>query len=143
MSYSFLKTVPDQLQPQLNLPRGSGPDHTCIDDRLPARIKYGIICVIQKIGSRKVGMIQNIEELSSELYIERFREFWDMRVLENREVYRLEAWSIQAVSACMADEVNARASNSWTSCRVSGIRSQRAERTVLWSLAIQRSCQLG
>src|SRR6267154_1995211 len=89
MSYSFLKTVPDQLQPQLNLPRGSGPDHTCIDDRLPARIKYGIICVIQKIGSRKVGMIQNIEELSSELYIERFREFWDMRVLENPAVLQI------------------------------------------------------
>jgi len=102
---SFPALLPDQLQPQLNLPRGSGPDHACIDDRLPARIKYGIICVIQKIGSRKVGMIQNIEELSSELHIERFREFWDMRVLENREVYRLEAWSIQAVSACMVDEV--------------------------------------
>ena len=50
-------------------------------------------------------MIQNIEELGPELYIEALRYPADPVVLENREIQVRQGWPDQGISAPLADQI--------------------------------------
>ena len=83
--------LPDEFQRQLNLPRGNlrlndlaelGISRSVCEDRL----HRAATCVGIESGRRKVGSIQNIEHLRAELHVERFRDPWDVIVLQQGEI---------------------------------------------------------
>ena len=52
-------------------------------------------------------MIQNVEELGSKLYVEALRNPPDPIVLEKREIQVRQGWPNQAISAGIADQIEA------------------------------------
>ena len=84
-------SLPDQFEPQLNLSRGrrGGTDDSGVAGA------DGIVSVVQEIGSREVGVIQNVEKLRSKLCLESFPEG---KVLEQGEVHSGQSRSVETVT---------------------------------------------
>ena len=79
------RSLPYKFQCKLNLPRRirGRSQYSRASYRLSRGIEDGTIV---RCWRQEVGMIQNVEELGPELYVETFRNPPDSVVLENREI---------------------------------------------------------
>ena len=97
--------LPDHLQAKLNLARAcsSRSEHARVLQRITIRVKDRVIVAIgQEIGRRKVRVVQDIEELRTELNIEIFRDSRHAKILEDREVDGGKSRTIQAIASGIA-----------------------------------------
>ena len=86
MSPGFLLcTLPDQFQPELNLPRRSRGLVQSGRERAAVEINHRIVLpeCVQEAGRQEIRVIQDIEELGPELDVEGFRDGGNFRILED------------------------------------------------------------
>jgi hypothetical protein len=104
--------LPDHFQAKLNLARAcsGGGEHARVLQGVSVRVKDRVIVAIgQEIRRRKVCVVQDIEELGTELNIESFRNSCHAKILEDGEVDRGQSGTVQAIATGIAEQIRASA----------------------------------
>src|SRR5258708_5765939 len=106
-SRCFMDTLEDHLDGELNLARrGGGSGHYPRSSRWRSRpIEDVGICRRRRWS--KIGMIENVEDLGAELYVELFRDALDVVVLKQGEVQLGYSRTHQNIATGIAAKVEA------------------------------------
>ena len=97
----------DYFDRKLNLPRCGGGLGQQSRRRVQGSSAIENICVDSLSRRRKIGMIENVENLGAELDIKPFRDALDVVVLEQRKVERRNPRTDHDVSPCIAAKIEA------------------------------------
>src|ERR1700730_5831341 len=92
--------LPNDFQSKLNLPRRGG----CGINRPSSPYRRPVLIEEDPVGKGclEVGVVQDVKELGAELNVERFRDFFDVVVLDGREIEVEQARPDYAVSPGIA-----------------------------------------
>src|SRR5262249_45597621 len=95
--------LPQDLNTQLNLPRGSNcsAEGAGIRQEGASGIEDRTVGIVQEIGGCKIWVVQYIEDFRPELNVERLRDSCDAVVFENREIDGCQSRTIEAVATCI------------------------------------------